>query len=384
MSDSPLAALTQGVIFTGEAFVENHALLLKDGRVLDIVAQAAVPAEAEVYACPEAILAPGFIDCQVNGGGNVLFNDQPTAEGAVAIARAHAAYGTTRLLLTCITDTPEVTQKAVAAARAARKVCSNIFGVHLEGPHLSEARRGVHKADYLRGLTQEDLLLYRAEPDEVFLVTLAPDVVAAEIIVKLRQQGALVALGHTAASPEQVRAALQAGATGFTHLFNAMGGMAARAPGPAGVALDDRDSWCGIIADGVHVDDTMIRLASRAKPSGKLFLVSDAMPPAATDDPRSFRLNGDLIHVEGGCCVNAAGTLAGACLILAEAVRHCVQQVGIEPDEALRMASAYPAAFLGVSDRLGKLLPGYTGDVTILNFDLSCRHAWIDGRPFSS
>jgi N-acetylglucosamine-6-phosphate deacetylase len=373
MANAPLKALTDASIFTGEAFVEGHALLLQDGLILDIVAKNRIPAEARTIPYPDNILAPGFIDCQVNGGGNVLFNAATDTESVVAIAKAHARYGTTRLLLTCISDSKEVMQRALGLMREARRLCPNILGIHFEGPHLSTTHRGVHDAAFLRDMEPDDLRFMTPEPDEIMLATVAPERVTPEQIRQLVAQGVIVSLGHTAASLEQIRAALEAGATGFTHLFNGMGTMSARCPGPVGVALDDRESWCGIIADGHHVSDEMIRLALRAKPPGKLFLVSDAMPPAGSDAPQSFKLYGETSRIENGQCLNGEGRLAGSSITLSQAVRYCVKSVGIDPAEALRMASTYPAAFLGLGDKLGKLLPGYKADVAVLDRNFSVK-----------
>lgn len=286
MKSVKATALTDAVIFTGEAFVENHALLLRGGRVLDIVRDNRIPADAEVVSHNGRIIAPAFVDCQVNGGGGALLNNSPTVETALTIAKAHAAHGTARLLLTCVSDTPEVMRSAANAAREARKQCDGILGIHFEGPHLGHERRGVHKAEYLRGMTAEDMDLYRPRGDEIVLVTVAPERVSADEIARLAGQGTKVSLGHTAADSSAIRAALKAGASCFTHLFNGMGGLAAREVTPATVALDDRDSWCGIIADGYHVSPETLRLAVRAKPAGKLFLVSDAMPPAGLETGR--------------------------------------------------------------------------------------------------
>jgi len=365
-----LTALTDATIFTGEAFVETHALLIEDGKILDIAGNRKIPADAKKISYAGKILAPGFIDAQVNGGGNVLFNNTPTVEACLAIAAAHRQFGTTRLLPTCISDRPEVMQKAVAAARAARKKDKSILGIHNEGPHLGAAARGVHKAAHLRALTDEDMRLYQREGDEIVLLTVAPENVAPEQIEQLVRDGAIVSLGHTNAGADQIHAALKAGASGFTHLFNGMNFNrgANGITGPVKTALDDRNSYCSIIADGHHVSAEMISLAVRTKP-GKVFLISDAMSPSASIDPQPFQLYGETICAEGGRCVNGEGKLAGAVLTMGEAVQNCIKKFGIEPDEALRMASTYPAAFLGLSDRLGKLLPGFEADVVVVDTD---------------
>lgn len=379
MVDQALTILTDAVIFTGEAFVEGHALVLKNRRIHDIVPNNRAPSNSNRLSYPDHILVPGFIDCQVNGGNNILFNNNPTAEAGVSIAKAHAKYGTARLLLTCITDTPDITHRAITAARAARQENAGVLGIHIEGPHLSNEKRGVHNSEYIRPLGQNDLNLYRPEHGDIMLVTIAPENVTTEQIKELRAHNVKVSLGHTAAKAEQIHAALQAGATCFTHLFNGMGGLNARDPGPAGVALDDRDSWCSIIADGYHVSAENIRLALRAKMPGKLFLVSDAMPPAATAEPQSFQLYGEQIRAEGGRCLSKDGKLAGANLTMLEAVQYCIHQVGIEPMEALQMASTYPAAFLGMDKTLGKLLPGFAADINVLNKKFALKAVWQDG-----
>ena len=359
-----LAAFCDATVFTGEAMVENHALLVKDSKILDIVANHKVPGEAQKTSCKDQIIVPGFIDAQVNGGGNLLFNNRPTAETCVAIAKAHAKYGTTHILPTVITDRPEITAQAISAVREARKKHQGILGIHIEGPHLGVERRGVHNKDYIRPLEKKDLELYRPESDEVMLITVAPENVSPEQIKQLRQQGAIVSLGHTSAPHAKIHAALAAGATGFTHLFNGMGKPEAGKDYPVDVALKDQNSWCGIIADGHHVSPELMKLALKSKPPGKLFLVSDAMPPAASDNPQSFKLYDEVIRVENGRCVNKEGRLAGSSITLLDAVRHCVKTIGVEMEEALRMASLYPAEFLGLDKKLGKLLPGYGANFT--------------------
>jgi len=360
----PLIALCDAVIFTGEAMVEGHALLIQDDKIADITRKP--PANAQKKSFPDRILAPGFIDAQINGGGNILLNNTPTAEACVAIAAAHRKFGTTHLLPTCITDTPEVTQKAVAAVREARKSNKAILGIHIEGPHLNVDARGVHSAEHIRAISDEDLQLYRREDGEVMLMTVAPENVSPQQIKKLREQGIAVSLGHTKAAPEQIRAALAAGASGFTHLYNGMGGATSHV---VHTALEDRASWCSLIADGHHVSADRVRAALRAKP-GKIFLVSDAMAPAATDKPQPFRLYGETIQIDQGRCANTEGRLAGSMITMLDAVRYCVKTVDIEIEEALRMASAYPAAFLGLDKKLGQLLPGFESDVIAFTPDL--------------
>ena len=374
-----LTAFCNATILTGEAVVEGHALLVSGTSVVDIVSMNHVPADTYTIPCNGQIIAPGLIDAQVNGGGNILLNNRPTAESCRAISLAHRTYGTTGLLLTCVSDTVETTAAALKAIRSARREDPTILGVHLEGPHLSTDKRGVHNPSALRTLTDADKALYQPTEGEIMLLTLAPESVSTADIKALSEK-AVVSIGHSAAMADEVRAALEAGATGFTHLYNAMSGPSARDPGVAGIALDDPKSWCGLIADGHHVSPEMIRLALRAKPRGKLFLVSDAMAPAATRSPEPFELYGKTIYVENGSCRTKDGKLAGSCITLIDAVRYCVRKVGLDLDEAMRMASTYPAAFLGVGQKLGKLLPGYNADIIVMDLDLELQDVWPAGH----
>jgi N-acetylglucosamine-6-phosphate deacetylase len=368
--ENTLYALHDAILFTGDAVVENHALLVRNKTIVDIVSQQAIPHEAQKHSYAGQILAPGLIDAQVNGGGGVLFNNTPTADACLHIAAAHRARGTTHILPTFITDSQNATRQAIAGMRDARKTDRSILGIHLEGPHLANTARGVHASNHIRNMDAVDRDMYKPQPDETMLLTLAPENVAAADIQALHQQGCRISLGHTKALADQLHIALKSGATGFTHLFNGMGGMTARDPGVSGIALDDSNSWCGLIADGHHVADEMIRLALRAKPAGKVFLVSDAMPPAASNPPAPFELYGETIRVENGRCINTTGQLAGSAITLFDAVRYCVQHVGVELDEALRMASTYPATFLSYDTKLGHLLPGYDAAIIALSPDL--------------
>jgi len=380
ISASQPFALTQGILFTGEAFVEGHSLLLNKGHVLDLVAGDKVPDSFISIPCPGSILAPGFIDCQVNGGGNVLFNATPDSDSVLAIAAAHRKTGTTRLLPTIITDAPDVTHAAIAAMHEARKRDASVLGIHIEGPHISVEQKGTHALAYIRALTESDLPFYKPVMDECVLVTLAPENASFELIQALAVQGTLVALGHTAAAPEALRQALAAGATGFTHLYSAMGPIASRAPGPAGTALDDQTSWCGMIGDGQHVAPELMRIAMRAKPENKLYFVSDAMAAAGADKPEPFLLNGDMIYPMDGACRHADGRLAGALMTLGEIVSYAIRDLKLAPERALRMASTIPAAFLGVDRTLGKLLPGYKADIVALDHFFRAQKVWRDGK----
>lgn len=374
-------ALTGARVFTGEAIRAGRAVLIERGRIADVVPEAAVPAAAERVALPGGLLAPGFVDLQVNGGGGVLLNDAPTVEGIATIARAHRRFGTTGLLPTLITDTPEVTDRAVTAVRDAIAAgVPGILGIHLEGPHLAPERKGIHDPARIRGLGEGDLERLSALPRTLgrTLVTLAPETVPAGTVRALAEAGVIVAAGHTAATYEQLRAAQDEGLAGFTHLFNAMSQLGAREPGAVGAALDHEASFCGVIADGHHVHPAGLRLAYRIKGAGRLCLVTDAMAVTGSD-LASFELHGRRIFRRDGRLTSADGTLAGADLDMATAVRNAVALMGAPLKDALRMASTTPAACLGLGCELGRLAPGYRADLVHLDDALQVRATWIGG-----
>ncbi|GIL40140.1 N-acetylglucosamine-6-phosphate deacetylase [Roseiterribacter gracilis] len=356
-------------IFTGDAMLDDHALVIDGAQILDIV-----PARDRPNLRDGMLLAPGFIDTQVNGGGGVLFNQTPTAAGIRAIATAHRKFGTTTLLPTLITDTEAKMQDALQAAREAGS------GIHFEGPFISLERRGVHDARYVCRPAINDIEFLCSLPAQLphVLISLAPEIVEPADIARLAAAGVIVAGAHSAASYEQTVDALARGMTGFTHLFNAMPPMANRAPGIAAAALSDPASWCGIIVDGVHVHPAMLKLALAAKPRGKLFLVTDSMPPLGTD-ATSFELYGQMIHRRDGKLVTDDGTLAGADLDMSQAVRNTMSLLGLGLDEALRMAALYPAQFMGMRDR-GRLAPGLRADLVLLDDALQVHGTWIGGQ----
>ncbi|WP_225889779.1 N-acetylglucosamine-6-phosphate deacetylase [Indioceanicola profundi] len=383
--DAMRHALAGARIFTGEEFLDGHAVLLEGGRILDLPPEGSLPPGLPVERLPAgSLLAPGFIDTQVNGGGGVLFNDSPTAEACLAIAAAHRRFGTTSLLPTFITDAPDrMAQAAAAAAEAAAIPGSGVIGVHLEGPFLAPARKGVHEEGFIRTPGEADIealcaLPARFAPGRV-LVSLAPEMVTDAQIARLAAAGVVVAGAHSAAGFDRTLAAVRAGLRGFTHLFNAMPPLMSREPGIAGVALSTPDTFCGLIVDGVHVHPAILRLALAAKPAGTLFLVTDAMPPTGTD-VTSFPLYGRTIHRRNGRLETQDGVLAGADIDMATAVRNCVTLLGLDLGEALRMASLYPARFLTLDDRLGRIAPGHVADLVLLDGEVRVLDTWVAGR----
>lgn len=373
-------AITSAIIFTGEAFIEGHALLIKDGKILDLVKMDQIPANFELQSCANHILAPAFIDCQVNGGDNILFNETPTAEAILQIAKAHRKTGTTRFLPTCITDTPEITQKAIAAMRIARSQDPSILGIHIEGPHISKEKKGMHCAKHIRPLTSNDMELYKREDDECFMITVAPESVSPKQIKALKDKGLIISLGHSAATAQKTHETLEAGATCFTHLFNGMPPLAGRDGGIAAVALSDSKSYSGIVLDGHHVSLEMVQMACAAKPKDKLFMVSDAIAPAGAAMPQTFTYNNETFIPKDGVCQDKTGILAGAMRTLGECVSIAIKELRLDPARVLNMASAVPASLLGLDDRFGKLLPNYTADIVALDHSFKTTAVWMDGK----
>ena len=373
-------ALCGARVFTGEHFLDGHTVLVDGARVLDVRPTADVPTGCPRHDLSGGTLAPGFIDAQVNGGGGVLFNEARTAEGVAAIAAAHARHGTTGLLPTFITDRGDRRAEAVAAVREAVAAGTpGILGIHLEGPFLAPARKGAHDPGLIRPMTDADVDALLGTGLRTVLLTVAAEAVSPQQIRRLSEGGVIVSLGHSEASYEAAAAAADAGARGVTHLFNAMSQLGHRAPGLVGAALDHGGLWAGLIADGHHVHPAALRVALRAKQGpARLFLVSDAMPPAGSDGD-TFTLNGRTVTRRCGRLTLADGTLAGSDLTVDRAVRFAVEHLSQPLAEALRMASLYPAQFLRLDAARGRIATGFTADLVLLDTDLSVRAVWIAG-----
>lgn len=369
-------------ILAGDDFRDDLAIVIESGRITALISDAApmLGQADEQVDLAGGWLLPGFIDAQVNGGGGVLFNNRPDVATLRTLAKAHRRFGTTGLLPTLISDDVQVMRAAIAATRQAiSEGVPGVLGIHLEGPYIAPARKGTHDPNKFRVPDAAEIALAASLDNGVTLLTLAPERVPLESIRALVERGVVVAAGHTAANYEEARAGLEAGIRGFTHLYNAMSPLTGREPGAVGAALEDRDSWVGIIADGVHVHPASLRVALAAKPRGKVMLVTDAMPPVGADDP-SYELYGEVITAVDGVVRNAAGSLAGSALDMATAVRNSVQLLGVSLAEAARMASTYPAQFLNLDDRYGHIAEGHHADLVLLDDALQVRSTWIAGQ----
>jgi N-acetylglucosamine-6-phosphate deacetylase len=374
-------AFVNARVLSDEDFVSGLAVVVAEGRILDLLADTDPRLERmRKHDLGGDYLVPGFIDAQVNGGGGVLFNDAPYVDTIRRIGAAHSQFGTTGFLPTLISDDRCVMRSAISAVDAAiTGRVPGVLGIHLEGPYLAPERRGIHDVAKFQIPDANDVELLTTLTRGTTLVTLAPERVPETVIRQLQAHGILVAAGHTAADYAQTVRALAAGVRGFTHLFNAMTPLQGRAPGAVGAALEDRDSWCGIIVDGQHVHPATLRVALYAKPRGKVFLVTDAMPPVGSKETQ-FTLYGETISCREGRLVNAQGTLAGSNLDMASAVRNTVAHLQVSLAEAVRMASTYPAAFLGLEGTHGRIDKGCVADLVVLGESLQVRETWIAGE----
>ncbi|KQT58434.1 N-acetylglucosamine-6-phosphate deacetylase [Methylobacterium sp. Leaf456] len=377
----PDHAIAAERVFDGEVFLDDRAVLLRGERIIDVTTTPP-PGVSVTRLPPGAILAPGFIDAQVNGGGGVLLNDDGSVEGLRRIAAAHRLGGTTGLLATLITDTrPTIARAIEGVAAAIQAGVPGLLGIHLEGPFLSPKRIGIHDPARLARFGEGDAALLTAlGPRGITLVTLAPEEVPPGAVADLVARGARVCAGHTADDGAAIRRVLGEGLTGFTHLFNAMSQIGPREPGAVGVALAEEGAFAGIIADGHHVGDLQLRLALRLKGADRLMLVSDAMPPVG-DVSDGFTLFGRRIRRDGNRLTGEDGTLAGAAITMAEAVRHMSGRGGASLGEALAMAALTPARFLGLDHRLGRIAPGFSADLVALGPGVSVTETWIGGVP---
>jgi N-acetylglucosamine-6-phosphate deacetylase len=375
-------ALVNGRVLGDEGLVDDRCVLIEAGRIVELVSESDPRCRAaQRRDLGGHLLLPGFIDSQVNGGGGVLFNDAPSVEAIRAIGAAHRKFGTTGFLPTLISADLDVVARAIAAVQGAIEAgVPGVLGIHIEGPFLNVARKGVHDPAKLRELDTSAIGLLTSLRGGKTLVTLAPEMTTPDIIQKLVKAGVVVSAGHTNATYAEIATALRHGLTGFTHLFNAMSQLTGREPGVVGAALDDRGSWCGIIVDGEHTDPVVLRIALRCKPHNRFMLVTDAMPGVGTS-ATSFDLQGRKITVSGMVCFDEDGRLAGSNIDMASCVRNAMHLLQLDLPEAVRMASRYPAEFLGLASEVGRIRPGYRANLVLADEKLNVLETWVDGHP---
>ena len=373
-------ALSGARVFDGETLQNGLAIVIDGTKIREVVPLDKLGHQIEIRALNGGILAPGFIDVQVNGGGGALLNDNPTIDTVRRIAESHRRFGTTGMLPTVITDAPGVLAQAIASVKAARdEGIPGVLGIHIEGPFLDRDRKGAHDVSFIREMTADDLRQIGNLDCGAVMLTLAPNRVSPIFIQELAGKNVLVSLGHSNATMVEIQLALNAGARSFTHIFNAMSQLTGREPGMVGTALLDQNSYCGLIADGLHVHDAAMKVAIAVKPRYRMMLVSDAMP-AAAGGPDIFELQGRTVRRENGRLILDDGTLAGSNLTMDEAVRYCVTKLGVSLPDALRMGSLNPAAFIRRDHELGRIKPGYLASLVHMSDELNVLQTWIDGK----
>lgn len=383
-----MAALQLGAtqLFDGETTRHNVWLTIENGVITEI--QDGICSSKQSSQQPsqqssrqpllQGLLTPGFVDLQVNGGGDQLFNQQPSSAALIKMVAAHQRFGTTAMLPTVITDEIEVMQQAAdAVAHCIKQPNSGIAGIHFEGPHISLAKRGAHSDSHIRPISDAEWRVFSRTDVGVKMVTLAPETVTTEQIRRLTELGVIVSLGHSDASFEQATAAVSAGASGFTHLYNAMSPLQGREPGMVGAALASQHCFAGIICDGLHVDLASIGIAYRCLGPQRLALVTDAMPPVGGQLAR-FSLVGNKVNLVGDKLTGANGELAGSVLTMQAAVQMLANEVGLEP--ALQMATSTPAKWIK-QPTLGRLQVGSRADMLLLDQNLGLSKAWRGGEP---
>jgi N-acetylglucosamine-6-phosphate deacetylase len=377
-----MKVFTGARIFDGERLHDDCALVVEGASIGALTRFTDRPHGGEQIDLGGGILSPGFIDWQINGGGGVLFNAEPTVDGIAAIAAAHRRAGVTGFLPTVVTDAPRVLALALAASREAQNRVPGSLGVHVEGPFIDLRRKGVHPPEFIRPMLDEDADALIAARSGVMVVTLAPASVPLERIARLAQAGIGVSLGHSDATAEEAGAVFRAGASAVTHLYNAMSQLSSRAPGVVGAALADPRIVCGLIADGEHAHARAYQTAIAAKGARGVALVSDAMSPAA-GGPDVFELQGRRMTRVGRKLVTEDGTLAGAAITMRDAVAYVVHTLEIPLADALMMATLTPARLLGVDDRIGRLKPGHRADLVHLTEALDVAEVWTGGRALA-
>ncbi len=372
-------ALIGAQLFSGKEFFDNRALLIDGENIIDIINEHDVPKNFEIQKLNGGILSPGFIDLQVNGGGGKLFNNSPDKKSLNTIIEAHQHFGTTSIMPTVISDSLNVLKKCTTTISEEIENNKSLLGVHIEGPFFNVKYRGVHQKQYINTINSDYLNLFESLKDFPVMLTLAPECISNKQLKHLKSLGFKILAGHTDASYDQLEEAINYGLDGFTHLFNAMGQISAREPGVVGSALTFDNAAVSIIVDLHHVHPSLIQMAHKQKPQGKLFFVSDSMATIHHGEP-SFELYDEVVSESNGRIINSEGKLAGSSITQIDAIKNAYQSCNIPLNEALAMASRYPAEYLGVANYLGSLKSGYRADLTHFDLDFQVQNVWVAGK----
>jgi len=372
-------ALIGAQLFSGKEFFDNRALLIDGENIIDIINEHNIPNNFETQKLNGGILSPGFIDLQVNGGGGKLFNNSPDIESLNTIIEAHQHFGTTSIMPTVISDSLNVLKRCTTTISEVIENNKSLLGVHIEGPFFNVKYRGAHQKQYINTINSDYLNLFESLKDFPVMLTLAPECISTKQLKHLKSLGFKILAGHTDASYDQLEEAIKYGLDGFTHLFNAMGQISAREPGVVGSALAFDNAAASIIVDLHHVHPSLIQMAYKQKPQGKLFFVSDSMATIHHGEP-SFELYDEVVSESNGRIINSEGKLAGSSITQIDAIKNAYQSCNIPLNDAIAMVTRYPAEYLGVANYLGSLKSGYRADLTHFDLDFQVHNVWVAGK----
>ena len=372
-------ALIGAQLFSGKEFFDNRALLIDGENIIDIINEHNIPNNFETQKLNGGILSPGFIDLQVNGGGGKLFNNSPDKQSLNTIIEAHQHFGTTSIMPTVISDSLNVLKRCTTTISEVIENNKSLLGVHIEGPFFNVKYRGVHQKQYINTINSDYLNLFESLKDFPVMLTLAPECISTKQLKHLKSLGFKILAGHTDASYDQLEEAIKYGLDGFTHLFNAMGQISAREPGVVGSALTFDNAAASIIVDLHHVHPSLIQMAYKQKPQGKLFFVSDSMATIHHGEP-SFELYDEVVSESNGRIINSEGRLAGSSITQIDAIKNAYQSCNIPLNDAIAMVTRYPAEYLGVANYLGSLKSGYRADLTHFDLDFQVHNVWVAGK----
>ena len=372
-------AITGAKIFSDHKLLDNKALLIDGENIIGIVAKNDIPNNIKIQQLNGGILSPGFIDLQVNGGGGKLFNNSPEKESLDEIIKAHQHFGTTSIMPTVISDSLNVLQRCTSTISNEINNNKSLLGVHIEGPFFNVKYRGVHQKQYINTINNDYLNLFESLQGFPVMLTLAPECISIKQLKHLKSLGFKILAGHTDASYDQLEEAIKYGLDGFTHLFNAMGQISAREPGVVGSALNFNNTAASIIVDLHHVHPSLIEMSYKQKPKGKLFFVSDSMATINHGEP-SFELYDEVVSESNGRLINSEGKLAGSSITQIDAIKNAYTSCNITLNDAIAMATSYPAEYLGVSDYLGSLKANYRADLAHFDIDFNVKNVWVAGK----
>jgi len=370
-------ALTNCTIYTTQVVLTDHAVIIENDLIKKIVSNTELDSNIEKIDLNGANLSPGFIDLQLNGCGGVMLNGAETQETLEIMQAANLKSGTTSYLPTFITDADEGIKRILKVARNyIDKTPNEVLGLHLEGPYLSIEKKGIHRPEFIRKPDADMIDIICENSDIVSMLTLAPENSPTEVIQQLSDSNIVVSLGHSNATYAQAKEAINHGASCATHLFNAMSTITGREPGVIG-AIYDTNIYAGVIVDGFHVAYENVRISKKIM-GEKLFLVTDATAPAGANID-SFDFVGTTVYYKDGKCFGADGTLGGSAVTMIESVEQTVKFVGIELEEAIRMATLYPAKAVSVEDKLGSIEVGKIANLAVFNDSYKVNATVVNG-----